>query len=158
LPRLCYDLNMHPSRRLIFYLLLNIFVSACVTLSILYVYDRNQRAAAPALPAVQSEAASLEIAAVIGAGLLDSETLLVRNTGQDAVDLNGWQVRDADGNTYTFAPLSLPANAAIQLRTAPGKDSVVDLYWGLSATVWSSGETASLLDPAGNIRSVYQVP
>jgi hypothetical protein len=149
---------MFATRRLYLYLLLNIFVSACVTLSILYVYDRNQRAAAPELPAQQSEFASLEIAAVIGAGLLDSEMLLVRNTGQGAVDLNGWQVRDADGNTYTFAPLSLPANAAIQLRTAPGKDSVVDFYWGLSGPAWSSGETASLLDPAGNIRSVFQIP
>ncbi len=140
------------------YLALNIFVSACVTLSILYVYDRNQRASVPPPPIAQSDAASLEIAAVIGAGLLDSEMLLVRNTGQGTVDLNGWQVRDADGNTYTFAPLSLPANAAIQLRTAPGKDTVIDLYWGLSGPAWSSGETASLLDPAGNVRSVYQVP
>lgn len=145
-------------RRLFYYILLNIFVSACVTLSILYFYDQSQRSATLPEPASEDGLTSLEIAAVIGAGLLDSEMVLIRNTGQATASLAGWQIRDADGNSYIFEVVSLPANAAIQLRTAPGKDTVIDLYWGLSAAVWSSGETVSLLDPAGNIRSVYQVP
>ena len=150
---------MFPRRKLIYYLLLNAFVSACVTLSILYVYENNYRAAEGVSPPPQADsAAEFEIAAIIGAGLPDSEMILIRNIGQATADLTGWQIRDADGNNYIFAALNLPANAAIQLHTAPGKDSVIDLYWGLSASVWSSGETASLFDPSENLRSSYQVP
>ncbi|MCG2784077.1 MAG: lamin tail domain-containing protein [Anaerolineae bacterium] len=150
---------MLSRRRLLYYLLLNVFVSACVTLSILYVYENNYRAVtAVSRPSVAGSTAEFEIAAIVGAGLPDSEMILVRNTGQTTAELKDWQIRDADGNNYTFGALNLPANAAIQLRTAPGKDSVIDLYWGLSSSLWSSGETASLLDPDGNVRSSYQVP
>jgi hypothetical protein len=152
---------MFPRRKLIYYLLLNVFVSACVTLSILYVYDSQHRTSAsrddqPIV--VDSSSAQFEITTIIGAGMADSEMLLIRNAGQSPADLMGWQISDEDGNVYTFNALSLPASAAIQLRTSAGKDSVIDLYWGLSAPVWHSGKTATLLDPAGNVRSVYQVP
>jgi hypothetical protein len=144
-------------QKLAYTLLLNVLVSTCVTVSILYFYETYYRSS-PA-PRIQAESnADFEIAAVVGVGLLDSEMILVRNTGESAANLSGWQLRDADGNTYTFGDINLPANAAIQLRTVPGKNTVIDLYWGLSAPVWSSGEAASLLDPAGNVRSVYQVP
>ncbi|MDX9992139.1 MAG: lamin tail domain-containing protein [Anaerolineales bacterium] len=150
---------MFPRRKLISYLLLNAFVSACVTLSILYIYENNYRAAQEAPRPLQADtSAQFEIAAIIGAGLPDNEMILIRNTGQSSADLAGWQIRDADGNRYTFSAFKLPANAALQLHSAPGKDSVVDLYWGLSASVWSSDETASLFDPAGNLRSSYLVP
>jgi hypothetical protein len=151
---------MFPRRKLIYYLLLNVFVSACVTLSILYVYDSQHRtfASREDQPRVSESSAQFEITAIIGAGMADSEMLLIRNAGQSPADLMGWQISDEDGNVYTFNALNLPASAAIQLRTSTGKDSVIDLYWGLSAPVWHSGKTATLLDPLGNVRSVYQVP
>ena len=149
---------MFPRRRLFYYILINVVISACVTFSILYVYENAYRPAALPQPVIAETSSSFEIAAVVGAGLPDSETILIRNTGQGTADLSGWQIRDSDSNTYTFGAASLPANAAIQLRTAPGKDTVIDLYWGLSSSVWSSGEAASLLDPDGNVRSVYKVP
>lgn len=155
---MCYDLTMSSRRRLLGYLLLNVLISACVTLSILFIYETRYRPAALPQPVIPEADSSFEIAAVVGVGLPDNEMILVRNTGQSAASLENWQIRDADGNTYTFGALNLPANAAIQLRTAPGKDSVIDLYWGLAASVWSSGESASLLDPDGNVRSIYQVP
>jgi hypothetical protein len=150
---------MFPRRKLIYYLLLNVFVSACVTLSILYVYDSQYRnRARDAQPIVVEDVAQFEIATIVGAGMADSEMVLIRNVGQSPGDLMGWQLSDEDGNAYTFNALSLPASAAIQLRTSAGKDSVIDLYWGLSAPVWHSGKTATLFDPFGNVRSVYQVP
>lgn len=150
---------MFPRRKLIYYLLLNVFVSACVTLSILYLYDSQYRnRARDAQPIVVEDVAQFEIATIVGAGMADSEMVLIRNVGQSPGDLMGWQLSDEDGNAYTFNALSLPASAAIQLRTSAGKDSVIDLYWGLSAPVWHSGKTATLFDPFGNVRSVYQVP
>jgi len=150
---------MFPRRKLVYYLVLNALVSACVTLSILYVYDSQYRSRArDEQPIMVEDLAQFEIATIIGAGMADSEMILIRNVGQSPADLTGWQISDEDGNVYTFNALSLPASAAIQLRTSAGKDTVIDLYWGLSAPVWRSGKTATLLDPLGNVRSVYQVP
>ena len=147
-------------QRLAFFLLLNVFVSACVTIGILFVYDRYYRPSTmPALPlANNSTAVTLEIASVIGAGIPTTETVIVRNAGDSAANLSGWQVRDADGHIYTFKDINIPARAAVQLHTSPGQDTTVDLYWGLSVSTWSPGETVSLLDPAGTVRSVYKVP
>jgi hypothetical protein len=150
---------MSASRKLIFYLLLNVFLSACVTLAVLFIYETYYRPSTLPQPALAAkDSASFEIAAIVGAGLPDSEMVLIRNTGSAVSDLKNWQLRDEDGNTYVFDALLLPANAAIQLRTAPGTNSVIDLYWGLAASAWVSGETATLLDPDGNMRSIYQVP
>lgn len=149
---------MFPRRKLIYFLALNAFLSACVTITILVVYDSMYRVK-PELPDEQLKGdARFEIAAVVGVGLPDSEMILIRNTGTASETLSGWQIRDEDGNSYIFGDVNLPANAAIQLRTAPGENSIIDLYWGLSAPVWSSGEAASLIDPGGNVRSIYQVP
>lgn len=150
---------MFPRRKLIYYLLLNAFVSACVTLTILYVYDSQYRSpASNEQPITAQSGATFEIAAIIGAGMLDNEMILIRNTGQSSADLQGWQISDEDGNLYTFKVLNLPASAAVQLHTSAGKDTVIDLYWGLSAPLWRPGKIATLLDPLGNVRSVYQVP
>lgn len=150
---------MSAQRKLLVYLLLNVFVSACVTLTVLFVYENYYRPSTlPHVAVGEADTASFEIAAIVGAGLPDSEIVMIRNTGQSASDLKDWQLRDADGNVYTFGETILPASAAIQLHTAPGKDSVIDLYWSLAASAWTSGETATLLDPSGNMRSVYKVP
>jgi hypothetical protein len=47
---------------------------------------------------------------------------------------------------------------AVQIHTAAGTNTVVDLYWNMNAPVWKSGETASLYDASGNLIVVYKVP
>ena len=42
--------------------------------------------------------------------------------------------------------------------TAAGSNSVVDLYWGHQGPVWESGETATLKDADGKVRDTYEVP
>ena len=103
-------------------------------------------------------AASPEIVTVIGAGIPSSEMLVIRNTGQSEANLTGWTLQDQQSNVYTFKEVTILPGGAIQLHTAPGANSLIDLYWGLSASVWSSGETASLIDAQGTARSVYKVP
>lgn len=153
-------------KRLLYYLLLNVFISVCATASVLFVYDRYFRYSAPS--AVEQESAqvsdaelgpaNLEIATILGAGIPSSEMVVVRNTGQTQINLNGWKLKDEDSNVYTFGDLNLLPSAAVQLHTAPGKDTLIDRYWGLTASAWRSGETATLLDSAGSVRSVYKVP
>lgn len=162
-------------RRLFFYLLLNIFVSACVTGAILFWYDRNYRAslapvavsvapsrsgtaAAPAETISPQTDIPVEIVSVVGAGTLTVESAVIRYNGDGQLNLAGWQLKDEDGNTFTFPQLTLYTNGAVQVHTATGTDTVIDLYWGLAQSVWGSGENANLYDAQGNLRAVYRVP
>lgn len=158
-------------RRLVYYLLLNVFVSACVTSAILYWYDRNYRAvtlpqaAAPAAsnttgtaPVQNVQQGTVKIVSVVGAGTLTAETVTIQYRGEGEVDLTGWQIKDANGNTYTFPPFKLFKNGAVQVHTASGTNTAIDLYWGQRAAVWQSGETAILTDPQGNVQDSYPVP
>lgn len=159
-------------RKLIQYLLLNIFVSASVTGGILFWYDRNSRAVIqPAVVQVTSPSngsastsASLQtdipvkISSVVGAGTADSEIVVVKFEGDGQLDLTSWQLKDENGNTFTFPKLTLYPNGAVQIHTASGTDTVIDLYWGIGEPVWSSGENARLFDSQGNLRAVYRVP
>jgi hypothetical protein len=160
-------------RRLILYLLLNVFISACVTGAILFWYDRNYRSVS--LSAVQQAvplnaqgvpAATLnpnidipvEIVSVIGAGTLNAEWVVVRNAGTDSLNLAGWQLKDSNRHIFTFPNLTLNGSGAVQIHTITGTNTVIDLYWGESNPVWESGEEAQLVDPSGNVRAVYKVP
>ncbi|HJR81802.1 MAG TPA: lamin tail domain-containing protein [Anaerolineales bacterium] len=161
-------------RRLLFYLLLNVFVSACVTGAILFWYDRNYRSVS--VSAVQPASASanqpvavqptlspqidipVEIVSVVGAGTLNAEWVVVSYKGEDQINLANWELRDEDRNVFTFPQLILHTNGAVQVHTASGTNTVIDLYWGASVPVWESGEEAQLLDPSGNVRAKYKVP
>jgi hypothetical protein len=160
-PSLCYHNSVTENhKRLAFYIILNIIVSTCATAAVLFFYDRFHRSAAIPAPASASRAgeAVVEVFTVAGAGISSAEIVILRNTGQTAAELEGWMLQDEQGNRYTFGQVSLQPGGAVQVHTAPGNDTLIDLYWSLSAATWTSGETATLLDPAGAIRSVYQVP
>jgi hypothetical protein len=160
-------------RKLVYYLLLNVFVSACVTGTILFWYDRNYRAvnlssvqqAAPSSNSSLAESTvspqtdiAVKISSVVGAGTLSSEIVVVKFEGEGQLDMTSWQLKDEDGNTFKFPQLTLYPNGAVQVHTDTGTDTVIDLYWGLSDAVWSSGENANLYDAQGNLRAVYRVP
>jgi Lamin Tail Domain len=161
-------------RRLFLYLLLNVFISACVTGSILFWYDRNYRATLTVAPQVvapvQGETVTpletlppdaeipVEIVSVVGAGNLSAEVVVVRYNGEGELGLANWQLKDDNGNTFTFPQLTLYKNGAVQVHTASGSDTVVDLYMGLRDPIWESGESARLFDPQDNLRAIYRVP
>jgi hypothetical protein len=172
---LCYDSFTMDRRKLFLYVLLNVFVSACVTGSILFWYDRNYRAslspvAAPAVVSGVDQAApaaetlspqtdiAVEIVSVVGAGTLTVESAVIRYSGDGELNLAGWQLKDEDGNTFTFPQLTLYTNGAVQVHTVTGTDTVIDLYWGAPDAVWGSAENARLYDAQGNLRAVYRVP
>jgi LysM repeat protein len=100
----------------------------------------------------------VEITAVIGAGDLASERVQLRGIGEGSLDLTGWRLRDENNNEYIFPQITLFANGAVNVYTSAGVDTVVALYWGASSAVWSSGETVTLLNGAGNTQATYQVP
>lgn len=161
-------------RRLFLYLLLNVFVSACVTGAILFWYDRTYRATLVPLPQAaapaQGETAApletlppdadvpVEIVSVVGAGTLSAEVVVVRYNGTGQLGLANWQLKDDSGNTFTFPQLILYTDGAVQVHTASGSDTVVDLYMGLRDPIWEAGEVAKLFDPQNNLRAIYRVP
>lgn len=98
------------------------------------------------------------IDSVIGAGDLNSERVLLKRTGPGELSLAGWQLLEEDGEVFTFPKLTLYEDGAVNLYTRPGQPTVVDLYWGLDAPVWRSGETVVLLDDKGDVRATYRVP
>ena len=156
---------MKTRRRLFYYILLNIFISASVTGTILFFYDRMQRsigspASSTSLPvlATASGEISLQILSVVGAGVPASEMVVIQNNGPEAVILTGWHLQDGESNIYTFPQLSLYPGGSVQVHTAAGADSAVDLYWGRQTPVWGSGEAVTLFDPQGTLRALYQIP
>jgi hypothetical protein len=46
----------------------------------------------------------------------------------------------------------------LRLYTRSGANSVIELYWSLTESVWRSGDTATLLDMQGNLRASYTLP
>lgn len=162
-------------RRVFYYLLLNIFISACVTGTILYWYDRNVKAtsSSPAfLPQELPRSATLapqptvgsgtdipvKIVSVVGSGTLGAEVVIIHYLGDGQLDLTNWQLRDENGNIFLFPAVILAREDALQIHSAAGTNTMIDLYWGMTAPVWRSGEKASLYDAAGNLIMEYKVP
>ena len=158
-------------RRLLSFLLLNALVSACVTGTILFLYDRNLKAtssvpayAPPSGPEagaanpVASSADDVQIVSIVGADNLGAEVVILRYVGAGQIDLSSWQLKDESGNIFLFPSITLVSGGTLQLHTVTGTNTVVDLYWSLSAPIWKSGETASLYDASGKLVVTYKVP
>lgn len=107
---------------------------------------------------VQSDSApQLAIRSIADAGSLSSERVTIVNMG-GVVDLAGWSLKDAEGNTYTFPALTLFQGGAVTVHTALGNNTVIDLYWGQPGAAWTSGETATLVDPQGQVHTTFVAP
>ena len=106
----------------------------------------------------QGEPAGMQSVTVIGAGNLDSERVLLKRSGSGELALAGLRLTDEDGHVYIFPQLILYQDGAVNVYTGLGQDTVVDLYWGLSAAVWQSGETVTLYDAQGEVRASFAIP
>jgi micrococcal nuclease len=84
---------------------------------------------------------------------LNGEWLDIRNTGEEALDLSGWTVKDESAShRYTFADdTTVAAGASLRLHTGCGQDTTTERYWcRTDSAVWNNGgDTAFLLDPDG---------
>jgi len=95
---------------------------------------------------------------VVGVGVLETERVELMRTGVGELSLEGWKLEDGKGNRYIFPDLTLFTGSAINLNTRSGQDTVADLYWGLSSTIWRSGKTAYLYDAQNNLRATFTIP
>jgi len=109
-------------------------------------------------PTETGQEPQLVIDTVIGAGDLNIEHVVLGRTGNGDLSLSGWRLEDGNGKEYIFPGLTLYKGGTINLFTHTGQDSVADLFWGLDASIWSTGEAISLYDAENNLRSTYTVP
>jgi len=109
-------------------------------------------------PQSQTGTAGVVINSVIGVGDLTQERVFISRTGPGELNMAGWQLRDENGNAFSFPQLQLFEGGAINVWTTSGSASVVDLYWGLQTSIWQPGENVSLIDAQGVMRATYQIP
>lgn len=100
----------------------------------------------------------VEIVAVVGAGALPDERVVIRHAGEGELSMLGWRLESGSGASYTFPQLTLFKDGAVSVYTRAGSNNVVELYWGRTEPVWQVGETVLLYDPEGNVRDTYRVP
>ena len=142
-------------RRVFLFLFLNILVSALVTGTILFLYDRFVR---PECTSGVGGESGVGITSVGNVGYKEAEIITLENGSEEAVVLTGWVLRDNDGAVYTFPQLTIYPGGSIKLHTGKGVDSATDLYWGLSSPAWEPGELAVLYDTQGLARAFYRIP
>ena len=162
-----------------FYLVINIIVSALTTLIVISIWNaKNQNAVGrsnlptplaageinlmdedipvPTLPAL--DVATLEIKNVYATEDIQTEFLQIQMVGVGELWLTNWQISNGKKLTYTFPRLQLNNGGTVNLYSKLGVDSVTDLYWGQTESVWKSGDTVLLLDSAANVRAEYIIP
>ncbi len=112
----------------------------------------------PTEPPAMGEA-QVVIQEAVGVGDLENETLVIANEGERQIQLANWRLEDSQGNVFTFKPFILFGEGAnVVLHTGTGTDTTSNLYWGLSFSVWESGEMVTLRDADGTARATYTIP
>jgi hypothetical protein len=149
-------------RRMVLYILLNVLVSALVTGTVLYYFDRShpkpECATIGTVPTPASAGVNADILSVSGVGALASESVTIQNKGDSALELTGWTLKDSQGSSYVFPQVTLYAGGTVHIHTGTGTDSAADLFWQLAAPVWKSGVLVALYDPQNIARAFYRVP
>jgi LysM repeat protein len=112
----------------------------------------------PVTPAGTPQETKVIINSVIGVGDITSERVFITRSGDGDLSLAGWQLKDEDGNVFIFPQLALYRSGGVNVWTTTGTQTVVDLYWGLQASIWQSGEEVVLFDERGKERARYTVP
>lgn len=91
---------------------------------------------------------------------LNAEWVELTNMGSKPIDLSGWMVRDgSSSNRYRFPDgFEIAPGAPVRLYTGAGTDTPDSLYWGnTGSAVWNNdGDTAYLIDPAGNVTTLRE--
>jgi hypothetical protein len=93
--------------------------------------------------------AQVEIVEVIGAGDITTEAVVLRNTGQ-LVEISGWTLSDAEGNTFTFPDgRRLFSGGSVSVNTRAGDDNPPLVYfWGVDEALFGDRNSVVVLSNA----------
>lgn len=174
---------MNQAKKLIFYIVLNIIVSAATILAVLTIWEKTQLKDVLLESSVSSSESSsqgeegtseegsstllIEIGEVGGVGNLATEYVRLTRPNSDpgdTVSLRGWRLVDEDEQDYIIldqsglATLDLHGQGAVNIYSKAGNSNPIELYLGLEEPMWEPGETVTLLDPSGNPHDTYLIP
>ena len=83
---------------------------------------------------------------------LNDEYVVIKNEGNESVDMTGWTLSDEGNHVYTFPSFVLNAGATVTIYTGSGMDAQDKLYWGSSSPIWNNDhDTAYLKDNEGKL-------
>ena len=174
---------MNQAKKLLFYIVLNIIVSAVTILGVLYIWEKTQlkdvllesEDISPTVSLQEAGDAAAEdnqnLLIQIGevGGISNLATEYVRLTRPDSdpgdtVSLQGWRLKDENNNNFIILEqsglpsLDLHGQGAVNIYTKEGNSNPIELYLGLANPIWEPGETVTLLDPDGNVHDTYLIP
>ncbi|HSM44668.1 MAG TPA: lamin tail domain-containing protein [Acidimicrobiia bacterium] len=90
---------------------------------------------------------------------LNDEWIRISNAGSAVVDLTGWGIKDESAsNRFVFPDgFALAPGQSVTVHTGCGDGSDTTLYWcSVGSAVWNNdGDTAFLIDPAGNTHFMW---
>ncbi|MEU0395471.1 lamin tail domain-containing protein [Streptomyces sp. NPDC006208] len=82
---------------------------------------------------------------------LNAEWVEITNNSRRPVDLDGWTLRNRDGDRYRFDDVRLAGRATIRVHTGFGRDTRTDLYQDRRHYVWGNrSDKATLRDDHGH--------
>ncbi|MGW7194692.1 lamin tail domain-containing protein [Streptomyces chryseus] len=82
---------------------------------------------------------------------LNREWIEITNSHRRAVNLDGWTLRDRDGNRYRFHDVRLAGRATVRIHTGVGRDTRTDLYMDRRDYIWDDrSDTATLRNDRGH--------
>lgn len=170
---------MKNRRQLLFYIIVNIIVSAATTLLVLWLWDKphrnqlpdyippassypldNSSSLAPVGTPIPLDEEVIRITNVFGVGDVQNEMVELVRVGNGDILLTGWQLKDEDRHEYDFPDnLVMFEGAEINIYTRiSNNQSVIERYWGSAEAIWQPGETVTLVDAQGNVRASYTIP
>ncbi len=161
-------------RKIIPYLLLNFVVSAAAMLLVLLIWNWTHPTPAPVtlalatptpvavlatpLQAIPINEKTMRIQVVAGVGDVANEQVSLLSESTLPIDLQGWKLVDDDSNEFIFPLMTIFPGGGVTVHSMNGVNDSSDLFWASADPIWSSGETASLYDASGNLRSSYKIP
>lgn len=85
------------------------------------------------------------------ADFLNGEYIVIKNTGDNLLDLAGWSVKDSDGHVHTFQDgVTLEVGKTLTLYSGQGSQQPTKRYWWSDEFVWDDdGEKIKIFDDTG---------
>ena len=173
---------MNQAKKLLFFIAINIIVSAVTIIGVLYIWENTRlknvlfdgaeppaEVSSPSAENGSEESANLliEIGEVGGLGNLATEYVRLVRPDSEAgatISLQDWSIRDENNHEFVIleqsglASLDLHGQGAVNIYTKEGSSNPIELYLGLSDPIWQPGETVTLIDPQGDVHDTYLIP
>ncbi|MEU9863642.1 lamin tail domain-containing protein [Streptomyces sp. NPDC047971] len=104
--------------------------------------DRDRRQSRVEISRVQADSPGRETRSNRS---LNAEWVEITNNSRRSVNLDGWTLRDDDGNRYRFRDVRLAGRATIRIHTGEGRDTRTDLYQDRRDYVWDNHSDKAIL-------------